>query len=164
MLRDSRLWPWAESQGHHTIDGLVSGERHRGKKRLQSTTLKGRDRVTANEANIGTDVKATLKNLLQLSGKKAPALRKKHREEERDAIIHRQQILQETQEKKMQAETRKREKILDIHSKLRPHQGPCSEPADIDKLLTSYTSAVQRLRAVKAELQFQKLVLMHPSP
>ena len=43
----------------------MSGERHRGKKRLQSTTLKGRDRVTANEANIGTDVKATLKNLLQ---------------------------------------------------------------------------------------------------
>ena len=103
-------------------------------------------------------------NLLQLPGKKAPALRKKHREEGRDAIIHRQQILQETQEKRMQAETRKRQNIWDIHSKLRPHQGPCSEPADIDKLLTSYTSAVQRLRAVKAELQFQKLVLMHPSP
>ena len=98
------------------------------------------------------------------SGKKAPALKKKHREEERDAVIDRQQILQETPEKKMQAETRKRKKILDIHSKLQTHQGPCSEPADVHKLLISYTSAVQRLRAIKAELQFQKLVLKHSSP
>ena len=55
-------------------------------------------------------------------------------------------------------------KILEIHSKLQPHQGPCAEPADVDKLLIHYTSAVKRLHAVKAELQFQKLVLMHSSP
>ena len=107
---------------------------------------------------------AEQQELLQVSGRKAPALRRKHQEDERDAVARRQIILKETQAKKIQAENKRREKILDIHNKLRPHDGPCVVLADVDRLLTTYTSAKQRLLAVKAELQFQKLVMLQCSP
>ena len=102
-------------------------------------------------------------SLLQLSKQKAAALRKKHRQDEKDAIARRQLILEETHAKKIQAEDSRRKKILDITTKLRPHAGPCAAPVDVDRL-NSYTSAKERMLAIRAELLFQKLVLLKSSP
>ena len=103
-------------------------------------------------------------SLLQLSKQKAAALRKKHRQDEKDAVARRQLILEETHAKKIQAEDSRRKKILDITTKLRPHAGPCAAPVDVDRLLNSYTSAKERMLAIRAELLFQKLVLLKSSP
>ena len=103
-------------------------------------------------------------SLLQLSKRKAAALRKKHRQDEKDAVARRQLILKETRAKKIQAEDSRRKKILDITTKLRPHAGPCAAPLDVDRLLNSYTSAKECMLAIKAELLFQKLVLLKSSP
>ena len=53
---------------------------------------------------------------------------------------------------------------MGITTKLRPHAGPCAAPLDVDRLLNSYTSAKECMLAIKAELLFQKLVLLKSSP
>ena len=65
-----------------------------------------------------------------------------------------------------QAEDNRRKKVLDITTKLRPHAGPCAAPLDVDRLLNSYTSAKECMlpNAIKAELLFQKLVLLKSPP
>jgi len=103
-------------------------------------------------------------SLLQLSRQKAAALWKKQRQDEKDAVARRQLILEKTCAKKIQAEDNRRKMIVGITTKLRPHAGPCAAPLDVDRLLNSYTSAKERMLAVKAELLFQKLVLLKSSP
>ena len=66
--------------------------------------------------------------LLKLSAKKAPKLRKWHVADEKEAVSQRTPILEESRAKKAAVADKKREKIQDIMEKLRPHHGPCLTP------------------------------------
>ena len=58
MLRSSRPYLLAQSQGHHTIDRLEERGVERGSARRSS--LKGRERAIVNQTNTGTVSKATM--------------------------------------------------------------------------------------------------------
>ena len=53
----------AQSQGHHTIDGLE--DRGVERESARRSSLKGRERAIVNQRNIGTVPKATLGKLLR---------------------------------------------------------------------------------------------------
>lgn len=102
--------------------------------------------------------------LLKLSAKKASKLRKQHVTEEKEAVVQRTLVLQESRANKAAAADRKRAKLQDVMEKMRPHHGPCLAPEDVDHLLTIYATRKNQLQAVKAELRYQKLVLQFNSP
>ncbi|KAL8580962.1 hypothetical protein ACOMHN_017529 [Nucella lapillus] len=104
------------------------------------------------------------KDLLQLSSKKAASLREKHAQLEKDAVRRRRDLLLENQWKKQAAEERERQRVLSIVEDLQPHQGPCSSPADINRLLEQYSTKSGLKKALRAEVLFQKLVLFKKSP
>ena len=60
--------------------------------------------------------------------------------EEKEAVVQRTFVLQESRAKKAAAADKKRTKIQDMVEKLRPHHGPCLAPED-DNLLTIYAYA-----------------------
>ncbi|KAL8599847.1 hypothetical protein ACOMHN_038420 [Nucella lapillus] len=104
------------------------------------------------------------KDLLQLSGKKAASLREKHAQMQRDAVRKRRDQLLENRRKKQAAEEKERQRVIAVMEDLRPHQGPCSSPADIDRLIQQYTTNGRLKKALRAEILFQKLVLLKKSP
>lgn len=53
---------------------------------------------------------------------------------------------------------------MSVLEDLKFHQGPCSLPADIDRLVQHYTTNYELKRALRAEILFQKLVLHKKSP
>ena len=63
VLRSLRHYLRAQSQGHHTIDRLEERGVERGNARRSS--LKGRERASVSETNIGTVSKAALVKLLR---------------------------------------------------------------------------------------------------
>ena len=62
-LRSLRHYLRAQSQGHHTIDRLE--ERSVERESARRSSFKGRERVSANQTNIQTILKATLGKLLR---------------------------------------------------------------------------------------------------
>ena len=62
--------------------------------------------------------------LLKLSAKKASKLRKQHVIEEKEAVVQRTLVLQESRANKAAAADRKRAKLQDVMEKMRPHHGP----------------------------------------
>ena len=76
VLRSLRHKLQAQSQGHHTIDGLEERVVERGSARRSS--LKGRVRAIVSQTNIGTVSKATLGKLL-VEGWSAYVLFRAHR-------------------------------------------------------------------------------------
>jgi len=58
VLRSLRHYLRAQSQGHHTTDGLEERGAERGSARRSS--MKGRERAIVNQTTIGTVSKATL--------------------------------------------------------------------------------------------------------
>ena len=63
VLRSLRHYLQAQSQGHHTIDRLE--ERGVERRSARRSFLKGREKATVNQTNIGTVSKATLGKLLR---------------------------------------------------------------------------------------------------
>jgi hypothetical protein len=103
----------------------------------------------------------TQQHLLQLSSKKGASLREKHAQMQKDAVrvIARKELLQEAQQKKVAAEAKREQDIGDVLNDLKPHNGPCSNTDDIDKLLRHYSKDKDLKKALRAEILFQKLVL-----
>ena len=102
--------------------------------------------------------------LLDAAKKQAPALRKKHMAEEKDAVAARMGILEENRQRKVDAENKRRDKIQGVMALLQPHNGPCSSPEDVNALLRHYATKKSQLLAIKGELLYQKLVLHLASP
>ena len=63
VLKNFRHYLQAQSQGHHTIDGLEERGVEKGSARQSS--LKGRERAIVSQTNIGNVSKATLRKLLR---------------------------------------------------------------------------------------------------
>ena len=63
MLWSLRLYLWAQSQGHHTVDRLEERGVERGS--ASRSSLKGRERAIDSHTNIATVSKATLGKLLR---------------------------------------------------------------------------------------------------
>ena len=111
---------------------------------------------------IKTDIEQ--RELLVMSAKKAPALRKQHVASEKEAVAKRAVLLEETRQKKQDEAERKRQRINNTIQKLNPHQGPCIVAADIDRLLATYTTRTTQKSAVQADMRYQTLVLGMKSP
>ena len=76
VLRSSRHYLRAQSQGHHTIDRLEERGVERGSARRSSS--KGRERAIVHQTNIGTVSKATLWKLLRGGVERARAFPNAH--------------------------------------------------------------------------------------
>ena len=83
---------------------------------------------------------------------------------EKDTIRKRRDLLLEAQQKQQAVEKHKRQQVMGVMGDLRPHHGPCSTSADINQLLQIYTTNLGLRKALRAEIQFQKLVLNKKSP
>ena len=102
--------------------------------------------------------------LLKFSAKKAPLLREKYLRMEKDTVKRRCDLLQEVQLQKQATEERRQQQKLAVMADLRPHQGPCTSPADIMQMLEVYTTSKHLKKALRAEILFQKLMLNKKSP
>ena len=104
------------------------------------------------------------RRLLDMSAKKAPILREKHKQMQKDVVEKRKEILEENR--------RKREQKLDAALKrkqaaaqeVKDHGGPCLSSQDVDELLTTLSARARGgktsvTEAVKSEIRYQQLVM-----
>lgn len=102
--------------------------------------------------------------LLEMSSRKAHSLREKHIRMEKEVVRQKKELLRQARQKKAEAEEKKRQQILGVMDDLKPHHGPCGAPSDVDRLLQTYTTDKALKKALRAEIQFQKIVLNKISP
>ena len=104
------------------------------------------------------------KQLLKLSAKKGPGLRKKHREEDREVTRQRKIILQQHRQQQEEREKTLAQKKAEIIRKLQDHAGPCRTPADVDRMIQQLHLQRQRKEALQLEINYHKTVLGVKSP
>ena len=104
------------------------------------------------------------KCLLNLSAEKAPLLRQQHVLEEKDCVARRRIVLEQNHLKKEAVRVKKSNKINEIIALMQRHRGPCQKAADVNRLLFTYKKRTDQIVALKAELQYHKIVLSSKSP
>ena len=104
------------------------------------------------------------KCLLNLSSEKAPLLRQQHVLEEKDCVARRRIVLEQNHLKKEAVRVKKSNKINEIIALMQRHRGPCQKAADVNRLLFTYKKRTDQIVALKAELQYHKIVLSSKSP
>ena len=104
------------------------------------------------------------KCLLNLSAEKAPLLRQQHLLEEKDCDARRRIVLEQNHQKKEVVQVKKSNKINEIIALMQRHRGPCQKAADVHHLLFTYKKRTDQIVALKAELQYHKIVLSSKSP
>ena len=104
------------------------------------------------------------KCLLNLSAEKAPLLRQQHVLEEKDCVARRRIVLEQNHLKKEAVRVKKSNKINEIIALMQRHRGPCQKAADVNRLLFTYKKWTDQIVALKAELQYHKIVLSSKSP
>ena len=96
--------------------------------------------IRASQSTSVTNHKKSTYSFWNSRQSKASKLWKQYVAEEKEAVVQRTFVLQESRAKKAAAADKKRAKIQDMVEKLRPHHGPCLAPED-DNLLTIYAYA-----------------------
>lgn len=86
-------------------------------------------------------------------------LRKQRREAEQQALVRRREVLEEHRRKRAAREEQRRLQKTTVIERLKPHNGPCIDARDVRRLLKKYRKVGDRLFAVRAELQYHKLIL-----
>ena len=102
-------------------------------------------------------------SVFKVSASLASSFRKKHRQQERDAIERKRRDLEEKKAKREAVLQRKRHHKEAILERIRNHGGPCRNEAAVDRLLQHYRKKTPKVLAVKAELQYHKLILEQKS-
>ena len=104
------------------------------------------------------------KCLLNLSAEKAPLLRQQHLLEEKDCVARRRIVLEQNHLKKEAVRVKKSNKINEIVALMQRHRGPCQKAADANRLLFTSKKRTDQIAALKAELQYHKIVLFSKLP
>ncbi|KAL3857378.1 hypothetical protein ACJMK2_012053 [Sinanodonta woodiana] len=95
----------------------------------------------------------------------AQTFRAKHRQEEKNAVERKRHQLEEKRAKKDVALVKKRAQVTAILAALKNHDGPCRTAADVGRVLQYFTKQrTGRLGAIKAELQYHRVILQLKSP
>ena len=106
----------------------------------------------------------TQNQLLKPSVKKAPELRRKHREMEKEVTAHRRLALQQHHQQMEERKAALSRRKDAISRQLQQHSGPCRTPADVDRLLQRFQLQRERKSALQAEINYHKVVLERKSP
>ena len=106
----------------------------------------------------------TQSQLLKLSAKKAPELRRKHREMEKEVTAQRRLALQQHHQQMVERKAALSRRKDAISRQLQQHSGPCRTPADVDRLLQRFQLQRERKSALQAEISYHKVVLEQKSP
>lgn len=161
-LESSKLTNIVGEQCFGDLDFSVFKRRHASSHHHSTVNLMQRNKTISNWFITLPEGDQT--TMLRQAASKAASLRNKHQEEELRAVQLRQQLLQETLEKKTAAENKRRRRIDDVMGRLRTHHGPCRSAADVDHLLQTYHTLKRKEDALKAEILYHKLVLKETSP
>ena len=102
--------------------------------------------------------------LLDMSAKKAPILREKHKQMQKDVVEKRKEILEENRrkrEEKLDAALKRKQAVA---QEVKDHGGPCLSSRDVDELLTTLSARAKGgktsvTEAVKSEIRYQQLVM-----
>ena len=107
--------------------------------------------------------KADKQSVFKVSASLASSFRKKHCQQEWDAIERKRRDLEEKKAKREAVLQRKRHHKEAILERISNHGGPCRNKAAVDRLLQHYRKKTPKVLAVKAELQYHKLILEQKS-
>ena len=91
-------------------------------------------------------------------------LRKQKRRAEQQALEMRRQILQENRAKKAARDEKRRQLKIKIIDSLKPHNGPCTNSQDVQRLLRTYKKKGEKRLALRAELQYHSSDTSKKSP
>ena len=72
--------------------------------------------------------------------------------------------MEQNHQKKESVQVNKSNKINEIIALMQRHRGPCQKAADVNHLLFTYKKRTDQIVALKAELQYHKIVLSNKSP
>ena len=72
--------------------------------------------------------------------------------------------MEQNHQKKEAVQVKKSNKINEIVALMQRHRGPCQKAADVNRLLFTYKKRTDQIVALKAELQYHKIVSSNKSP